>query len=480
MRKAHLLDGYLTVFLTGILALIISFSLALIEGVRANGIRLETEIAFDTALDAAFFEYHKELFRQYSIFAIDASYKSEEAGLWKIEKRISDYLQRNLSYEGSPLGFRNRDFLAMTLSELEISGGVCLSDQEGKVFQKAAANALLSDYGAGIVEDVTDWVSVIEEQGLEESQIEEKRNQVHATIDSFNQSKLQQKKNSTPIESPVKETESRLAAGILNLVVDHPEKLSRKGMKQTGLFEDRYAKGEINQGNLEGSLEITTTENLAFREYLYRYFTRYGSEKSGAVLDYEVEYLIHGADSDLSNLNGVMLRIYGIREGANYAYLCSDSVKCNEVLALATVLATVMGAPELSGAFQASILLAWASVESVYDVKRLMNGKRVPLLKSSQSWHTDVDGIISGLFQSNEDTYSDGLLYQDYLHIFLATKDRKELSLRAMNLIEANIRMTGGNEAFRMDGCYTELQVGAYVESKFGYVNSIVRIKQYE
>lgn len=480
MKNKHSPGGYLTVFLTAILALIVSFCLALIEGVRSNAIRLETEIAFETALDAIFSEYHKELFEQYNLFAIDSSYKSDEAGIWKTENRLSDYLQRNLSYQGPRLGFGTKDFLSARVGQLEITGGVCLTDKDGQVFQKCAATALLSEYGVGLIKDVSQWVSVIKEEGLEETMVEEKRKQINLAIDSFSEKKMKENPNADPIESPVKETESFLASGILSMVVQNPSQLSKKGINNAGLLEKRYEKGNVNQGNMQGDISLSVTEKTAFREYLFRYFSRYRKPLKDTVLDYEIEYLIHGGDSDMENLNGVMLRIYGIREGANASYLFSDTTKCNEVGAVATVIATVMGAPELSEAFKTAILLAWASVESVYDVKQLMNGRRVPLLKNSSNWHSDIGSVIGSLFQFGESNVTEGLAYEDYLRIFLAGKEADTLSLRAMNLMEANIRMTPGNSAFRMDSCYVNLQAEATVESAFGYINSIIRNRKYE
>ena len=52
MKKKGL-DAYLTIFFTLLLMVFVALSLMLIEGVRSNAMRLELEIAFDTALDSA-------------------------------------------------------------------------------------------------------------------------------------------------------------------------------------------------------------------------------------------------------------------------------------------------------------------------------------------------------------------------------------------------------------------------------------------
>ena len=73
-------NAYLTVYLTLCLAVILSLFLALIDGARRNGARLEAEIVTDIGLQSIMAEYHRELMKQYNLFAIDTSYGTEQQG----------------------------------------------------------------------------------------------------------------------------------------------------------------------------------------------------------------------------------------------------------------------------------------------------------------------------------------------------------------------------------------------------------------
>lgn len=57
--------------------------------------------------------------------------------------------------------------------------------------------------------------------------------------------------------------------------------------------------------------------------------------------------------------------------------------------------------------------------------------------------------------------------------------DTDRLTMRAMNMIEADIRLTDGNAGFRLDGCYHGVTTEMKLESSFGYEFEIMREKFY-
>ena len=78
-------NGYLTVYLALVLAVMLSLYLALIEGVRSNAIRLEAECVTDIGLNSVMAEYHRELLNRYNLFAVDSSYGTARAGSSNVE-----------------------------------------------------------------------------------------------------------------------------------------------------------------------------------------------------------------------------------------------------------------------------------------------------------------------------------------------------------------------------------------------------------
>ena len=89
--------GYMTIYLALTVTVIMALCLALIEGCRYRGISLETECVMDIGMDSILAEYHRELQKQYNLFAIDCSYGTESASTKLTESHLLEYMNRNFS-----------------------------------------------------------------------------------------------------------------------------------------------------------------------------------------------------------------------------------------------------------------------------------------------------------------------------------------------------------------------------------------------
>ena len=69
--------------------------------------------------------------------------------------------------------------------------------------------------------------------------------------------------------------------------------------------------------------------------------------------------------------------------------------------------------------------------------------------------------------------------YEDYLRVFMTLTDMDKLTGRAMDMVEADIRMTEGNGAFCLDGCYDRLEFEIWMSSGFGYEYHLDRTWSY-
>lgn len=109
------------------------------------------------------------------------------------------------------------------------------------------------------------------------------------------------------------------------------------------------------------------------------------SEKNNEAYRAEQEYILLGNPDLKANVDGVKMRIFGVRFLLNaiYAYT-SDSELRNETFAMATAIAgwTGFGVPIV----QNVLLLASALTESVLDVNDLVSGKTVALYKNPNVW----------------------------------------------------------------------------------------------
>ena len=91
MRRGN---AYLTVYLTMCLAVLLPLCLTLIDGARRNGAAMEAVCAAEVGMQNIFAEYHRELLRQYNLFAIDSSYGTENSGRANTEAHLRDYLDK--------------------------------------------------------------------------------------------------------------------------------------------------------------------------------------------------------------------------------------------------------------------------------------------------------------------------------------------------------------------------------------------------
>ena len=135
-------NAYLTVCLALCLTLVVSLCLALIEGARQNGGRLEAECVAEIAVESVMAEYHRELMKQYNLFAIDSSYGTAICGKENVEAHIEQYLKKNLDYEDLFLEeLLYRDFFRLYLKGVQLTRVSILTDGTGVLFRRAAADA---------------------------------------------------------------------------------------------------------------------------------------------------------------------------------------------------------------------------------------------------------------------------------------------------------------------------------------------------
>lgn len=186
---------------------------------------------------------------------------------------------------------------------------------------------------------------------------------------------------------------------------------------------------------------------------------------AGRLLDYEIEYILCGRQSDKDNLNEVLFKLVMIREGLNLSYLVTDVQKKNECFGLALQLLGYTGNMVLIKAAQYFIMSIWAYAESVMELRELYAGESIATVKNADNWITDINTVISSgaavlktsLFsdkkKAGKETGStagyNSLDYMDYMRILLLIKDRTERNAGIMSAMEL-VMIALGHEDFRM------------------------------
>lgn len=171
----------------------------------------------------------------------------------------------------------------------------------------------------------------------------------------------------------------------------------------------------------------------------------------------ELEYIICGKNSDRENLKGVVNRLIGVRLPVNYAYLVTDIKKMAEVKQISVPIAFATFTPE--PVVRYLIAGCWAYVESIFDVKYLLEGKRMEFFKSSNNWITDINDLEKSVSPDDQENEK-GLSYKDYLIILMAMNIENNC-YRMLDVIELNTKQY--YEYFDMDNAVVGFSVDASI-----------------
>lgn len=489
--------GYLTVYLSLSLGIILSLILALTEWARVNAMKMQIECVADTAATSILAEYHRQLLEQYELFYVDTSYGTETPAYANTEAHIRDYMEHNFSLKGVDTIWNYRDILKLSAGEVSLLAAAVATDENGIGIKRQAVLYEKDKIGLSLVNDIMRNLQTVTEYETESGRLQEQRRNVEEELNEL----INQAEEDLPPETQVVETENgpeeievkpqitrdnpadmvNATRGfpILKLVVKDMNALSYQRITPSNYVTGRQL--HIGCGRQEEfSYPDSLTDNILFHEYILDKCSRYTEVFDKSLLKYQVEYIIGGKDGDEENLKSIIYRLLLIREAANALYLLSDSGKMAEIETVSTILSLVCMVPEAEPLVRYSILFAWAYVESIQDVRNLLDQKRVPLMKTSNTWKSKLLHMTE--YQQHfddENSEGEGMSYEDYLRVFLCMMDESKVTMRLADIMEMDIRQTAGNENFRLDACIDSFKFIAYVSSGYGYDFNIQRKYSY-
>lgn len=468
--------GYITVFLSLSLALILSLVFTVIEWARISAIRMKFECVADIGMNSVLAEYHRELLEQYDLLFVDTAYGGSHPDIGNTEAHLKNYMQQNLR-PGEQGIWSGRDFLSMEVESVEINTYSVASDDGGAVLKRQVMD-YMADYPLGAaLEKLNLNVDMLQLHGLDTRDTDGERRQYEAQIAEIGLPEKEVEKGKfekVPLDNPADVANSMRGSGVLNLVLDNPSQVSAVKINTEDYISHR--------SRLQGSGMCTEAaevsgepDELVFEAYLFEKCGYYGQELDKSLMKYQIEYILAGQDTDWQNLEQVAKRLLRWREAANVIYILSDAAKVAEAEAMAMALAAVTMLPALATPVKYTILFAWAFVESLQDVKTLLNGGRVPLMKTSADWKTGINSIKNVRGSLTGDSGGNGLNYKEYLQIMLFLQNKTDRTYRAMDIMEMDIRRTPGNGRFRLDGCFDTYEAQLAVASGFGYRYEMTR-----
>lgn len=461
MRK-----GSITIFSVLAMMLTASVLFTLIEAARFQELKRVSELQTELAVESVFANYNKSLWENYHLLGCDYT----EAETILIESG-------NGRLEANKNGL---NLLVSSVDDANITGYTLLTDGEGAAYIKTVSSYMKENFLYETAKDIYNQYEVLKSikdsgqmdlanievaiqslSSLQEEAASMEREESLETTEVKNEdsTKVSNETTSYVGENPLEEVKELQNLGILELVVENSTQISQKE-----IGEEVVSQRELLQGKNASFEQVEWLDKVLLQQYLLSYLNNYCEDREQDTLCYELEYIIGGKSSDAENLKVVVTQLLGIREITNFLYLTADATKVEEAGILAMALAGASANPLVIEAVKVGLLTAWAFGESVLDVRALLQGKKIPLLKNAETWTlelTSISGISDSYVSAKNCEW--GFSYKDYVGILLLFQKETTLAMRSMDVQEMVIRSYDGEEDFRMD----ELMVGTEVEMTY-------------
>lgn len=483
--------GSITVFLSLTSILFLALICMVVESARVQGARAQTANIIGMGNFSVLGEFEKELLERYEIFALDGAYGSGNFQVSKVENRLEKFLSDNTSPKKDFLSGLCFDPWNLELLETEVNQYALLTDQKGEPFYQQAVAYMKENLEYFALDHLMEYVTKSEDmedyqkqykisqqendsrleklesqkqEKIEEilSEKEEDANGTGAIISASSgsgSSELAELMEAESLKNPLDEIKKLKKKSILDIVTWGKEvsdkKISLKGMPSKSSLKG----GSMNLEKKNSGI----TANVLFREYLMIHFPSYVDVEKGNGLDYQMEYLLGGKKSDKENLKYVVNRLLLLREGMNYLYCLGSAQISAQANSLAASLTGFLGMPALTAATGQAIMLAWAYGESLLDVRILLDGGKVPLIKDAKSWSLSLENLcrITELLQKGASDSGEGMDYEEYLRILLHMGTLNNQKMRALDLIQGEIQNSSGMEQFKVQNCIVGVKSSA-------------------
>lgn len=461
--------------------LILSLSVVCVRSVQLASFRFLAAESIDLGLYSLFGQYDKELLEEYDMFFLDASYGSGQLQLAQVIQMLENYTNDTLQAENDQYKMKQSGFTEYMLA----------SDQNGNVWKEQAVAFMKQSLGtqgiALLLQDLQKKQKTAEEQEKEVHR--DTRDDPEALYDRQIQESRQQTEEETDgavtfqgiEENPIDKIREVKKMGILALVMPDSVSVSGKRVEATQLLSNR----KENTG-MGAQIPITFSplEDVMYQEYCIQKLSCFGQMRGAGELDYQIEYILEGKYSDEENLKETVKRLLRFREASNYAYLAANASARQQCAAFALSLASAVGIPQASAVVEVVLRLCWAYGESLLDVRTLLSGGKVPLMKDQESWKLSVDRlfyVLEELKAVGKEQTESGMDYASYLRLLLfMQRDLSRQTLRSLDMIEGTVRKLPGKEAFRLDCCIQSLAIEGRVQDAHGRLYILARDYSYQ
>lgn len=441
-------------FLSLSLTVLIGFVLLLTGNSIRNAGKVRLEAASDIGLNSVLSEFHIGLHDRYDLLYIDASYLGKEPSLSNMENRLFYYIRRNTENcrKDEPWG-------SIDLKKVSVTDIVTAAGGNGNSMKNQAVK-YIQDKGIRKEEaDIFEYLDAVSDLDGRDAMGE--WNALQNLIAGI---ELPQIKNEmgkweeVPLGNPADRIYSMAGSNILYLL-----NIDTEGVSAANIQKEKYISGRnINNTVIK---ENRYADDKDFLSYLFEKMGNYRNIKRDSCLKYQLEYIVLGEPSDYENLKAVSERLLRWRFAVNISCILENAGMYGEASAIADALQAVQLKTEFKEPVAKSILYACAFIESMKEVKCLLEGGRVEVEKSG--WYTGIEQVVSGDL-SLDFSGNGGLSYEQYLACMLMLLPENTRNLRSMDIMEMDIRYLTGNQYFSMDWCVERYGAQILAEGAFG------------
>lgn len=463
-------SGSVTIYLSLVMVLIVSLFFALIVSVRVQAGRAQTANSVDQAMFSFFARYDRQLMEEYDVFFVDGSFGGTGLNIGACRDELEDSMSYILEPNKGRTVLAGRNLLDLEIEDAQVSGYTLATDVAGEVFASQAIAFMKDTAGIHVTEEVLAAVAQAEAQstagGNAETSAAGADYDACVAESAANQAALaeageppQPPAVPADFENPIPIINRLRKITIYSLVIPDEGKVSQKSVRKGNLLSGRRAAQGVGVIQVPPGAS-SKSEGLIFNEYALTHCGNYSAPKEPSALAYQTEYILGGKYNDEANLKAVIRQLLLVREGANFLYLSTDPTRREEIKAAAGAVAALLLLPEAEPVFAAIITAGWAFAESLVDVRALLSGKRVAVVKDASTWQVGLEAIKALLSPAGLDAVvrdvQGGMNYEGYLRILLAMKGRSAVIGRTMDMVESTIRAEG-RSGFRLDTCIDAL-----------------------
>lgn len=290
--------------------------------------------------------------------------------------------------------------------------------------------------------------------------------------------------------------------GILSLVVEEEDKISRGRLsdshlpsalyteekKNGGKFSFRKLFGEDGGeafspsfGDTDGFLTKAAgevAEEYLYLSYLKRHFAAFADEndlpafaEEAEGLLYQLEYIIAGEESDKDNLSEIATKIFLARFAVNLAVIFASHESRAEIKTAAAAAVGFTGIGALIIFAELLIGMLWAAECALTEVGGLFLSGEVPFFPTSKSLavpFSELSRVSKEFWQQSAKKYTEskvnGILknYREYLYLFLILENRELRTMRTMDIIQQTMQLKY-DRSFLMQNCIYSLETKAEI-----------------